>query len=351
MRKKENRPLNWLQLFTIISFAAMFVSSIVTTAATFALIHLGVIRVEEEFRPDINWLITIIAVINIPIGILVAMAFSRIPMKPIRDLVASMNRLAKGDFKTRITPGAVMKYNAAYVEVVGSFNKMAQELENTELLRSDFINNFSHEFKTPIVSIAGFARILNREGLSTQQQKEYLAIIEEESLRLSYMATNVLNLTKVENLEILTEVSRFNLSEQLRSCILLLEKKWERKALELRLNFDEHSINANEELLKEVWINLLDNAIKFSPAGQIIEIDIREAADIIAVSILNTGSEIPVEQQQKIFGKFYQADESHSAEGNGIGLAVVKKIVSLHKGTVQVSSEDSTTCFTVILPK
>lgn len=142
---------------------------------------------------------------------------------------------------------------------------MAEELENTQMLRSDFINNFSHEFKTPIVSIAGFAKLLRRGNLTDAQKEEYLAIIEEESLRLAAMATNVMNLTKVENQTILTDLTTFNLSEQIRACVLLLEEKWSRKELDLDLEFPEYTIRANEELLKQVWINLLDNAIKYSP--------------------------------------------------------------------------------------
>jgi signal transduction histidine kinase len=219
------------------------------------------------------------------------------------------------------------------------------------MLRSDFINNFSHEFKTPIVSIAGFTKLLRKGNLSQPQKEEYLAIIETESLRLSQMATNVLNLTKVENQTILTDVTEYNLSEQIRSCILLLSEKWEEKEIDYVLDFREYSIHANEELLKQVWINLLGNAVKFSPHGGTIEVRITEQPDTMTVSVMNTGSTIAPEQQAKIFRKFYQADESHAAEGNGIGLAIVKRVVELHEGTVSVASGNGRTTFTVVLPK
>ena len=228
---------------------------------------------------------------------------------------------------------------------------MAEELEGTEMLRSDFVNNFSHEFKTPIVSIAGFVKLLRRGNLTKEQKEEYLAIIEEESLRLASMASNVLSLTKVENQTILTEVKVYNLSEQIRSCLLLLENKWTKKNTEFSLEFGEVNISADEELLKQVWINLLDNAIKFSPEGSAVEIFIAENDDTVSVKITNTGSEISQEHIGKIFGKFYQADESHSGEGNGVGLAVVKRIVELHSGKVTAESENNTTTFTVFLPK
>ena len=170
-------------------------------------------------------------------------------------------------------------------------------------------------------------------------------------MRLSVMATNVLNLTKVENQTILIDVTRFNLSEQLRSCVLLLEQKWTEKDLELVLEFQEHYIQANEELLKQVWINLLDNAVKFAPQGHTIELRVCEKKDTLLVTVRNTGSQIPNEKQELIFRKFYQAEESHAIPGNGVGLAIVRCVTELHRGTVTVSSANDITEFTVTLPK
>jgi signal transduction histidine kinase len=165
------------------------------------------------------------------------------------------------------------------------------------------------------------------------------------------MATNVLNMTKIENQTILTDVSTYNLSEQLRSCVLLLEKRWMAKHLELSLEFDEYDISAGEELLKHVWINLIDNAIKYSTEYGVIVIKIREEKDIYNVSIANSGVEIPEEKRQKIFEKFYQADESHCEPGNGIGLSIVKYVVDLHQGQVSVDCKNGITTFNVQIPK
>lgn len=258
-----------------------------------------------------------------------------------------MNSLASGRYDTRIDMDGLELTR----DVSESFNKLASELENTEMLRSDFINNFSHEFKTPIVSILGFARLLKKGGLTEVQQKEYLDIIEEESDRLSNMATNVLNLTKVENQTILTDVTEFNLSEQLRSCIILLEKKWSAKALEIAVDFDEYTVQGSMELLKQVWINLLDNAVKFSPEGGTVSVRIEENDNSLTVAVSNTGPEIPQENLSRIFDKFYQGDLSHSSEGSGIGLAIVKSIVQLHGGTVEAVSSRGMNTFTVKLPK
>lgn len=347
-RKRTRKHFGLLLMFAVVVFLALLANSILTGGIVYLLIESGVLHITMT---HIGEILMLIAVISIPIGLLISMGVSKIPLKPFRDLIKSMDKLASGDFHTRVSVGPVMAKYPPFVEVCESFNKMAQELESTEMLRKDFINNFSHEFKTPIVSIAGFAKLLKRGNLSEPVKQEYINVIEEESLRLSYMATNVLNLTKVENQSILTNVTSFNLSEQIRGCILLLENKWDKKNLDFLLSFGEHTIHANEELLKQVWINLLDNAIKFSPQDQIIEVRIAESPDTVSVSILNTGPEISTEEQKRIFNKFYQADQSHAAEGNGVGLAIVKRVTELHGGSIQVSSNHDITSFTVELPK
>lgn len=350
-RRIRKQRIGMLAMFALIMFLALLINTAITTITVYLLARLGIVSVSGQVDPELGRMFLFVALVSVPVGMLIAILFSKIPLKPIRDLINGMDKLASGDFQTRVKVGPVMKRYPPFVEVTESFNKMAEQLESTEMLRSDFINNFSHEFKTPIVSIAGFAKLLNRGNLTAEQQKEYLGVIEEESLRLSYMATNVLNLTKVENQTILTDISEFNLSEQIRSCILLLENKWAKKNLEFRLMFDEHMIYANEELLKQVWINLLDNAVKFTPDYQVIEIQITEKDGCYTVAVLNTGSEILPEHQKKIFNKFYQADESHAAQGNGVGLAIVKRITELHGGKVGVCSENNVTVFTVELPK
>ena len=228
---------------------------------------------------------------------------------------------------------------------------MAEELENTELLRNDFINNFSHEFKTPIVSITGLANLLEGGNLTEEQRVQYARAIREESMRLSSMASNILNLTKIENQTILTDITQFNISEQIRSAVLLLEEKWTAKNIDLQIELNEFEIEANEELLKQVWINLIDNAVKFAPIGGMVRLEIDDKGDKLCAKVSNTGSDIPYDKQEKIFNKFYQADESHATMGNGIGLAIVKGIVDLHCGAIEVNSENGLTMFSVILPK
>ncbi len=337
-------------LFGGVVFLILLTAIVLSVIAMFLLAWLGIIGSEAgEIR--FGSILLFMSGISLIIGSMIALVLVKIPLNPINKLVNGMNSLAAGNFKTRIEYEGLIERHPTFNEITKSFNTLAEELENTEVLRSDFINNFSHEFKTPIVSIAGFAKLLKKGNLSDEQRAEYLDAIEEESMRLSYMATNVLNMTKVENQTILSDVTRFNLSEQVRDVLLLLENSWTKKNIELQLDFDEHEIEANEELLKQIWINLIDNAVKFAPRCGTVAIDIKESEASVAVTVSNTGKEIDPEKIDKIFNKFYQADESHAGEGNGIGLAIVKRIVDLHSGKVTVKSQSGMTSFTVELPR
>ena len=351
MNKEEHK-----QRFALTLLVSLFVFVIITFAAAIAvlviyiLLKSGVIETIEG-RPNFSAVVLFISLISMFIGVVITMLTSKYTLGPVNRLINQLNQLSKGDFKARLHFGKPISAHPTFKEIETSFNRAAEELEHTEMLRSDFINNFSHEFKTPIVSIAGFANLVRHGNLSEEETQEYLQVIEEESMRLSYMATNVLSLTKVENQTILTDVNEYNLSEQLRAAVLLLAEKWQQKKIEMDIQIKEHTISANEELLKQVWINLIDNAVKFSEAGGTVSIRITEKDGKIYVSISNGGKEIPKDSLTRIFHKFYQADESHASEGNGIGLAVVKKVAELHNGDVLVESESGTTTFTVMLPK
>jgi signal transduction histidine kinase len=336
-------------IFGIFVFAVLSLAIGFSVFAVWLLGKLGVITGDIE-DSSIGLIVALMSVISIIIGSGISFLLGLIPLKPVNDLINRMNRLAAGDFSTRLYFRGAWANHPSFREMSVSFNKLAAELENTEMLRGDFINNFSHEFKTPIVSIAGLAKLVNKGNLTEEQRSKYLTAIEEESIRLAAMATNVLKLTKVENQAILSDVSEFNLSEQIRSCVLLLEDKWERKELELLLDFNEYEIEANEELLKEVWINLLDNAVKFTPHCGTVSVAISEDIGKVSVTVSNTGSEISPQNLKKIWNKFYQADESHASEGNGVGLAIVKRVVDLHGGAISVRSGEGVTSFTVDLP-
>lgn len=347
---KLNKPQNPTKAVLTIVFATMvfiifFITMLIIGSIIFVLNQVGI--AEKFSSPGILLPVIGFGLASILIGTIVATILSSIPLKPVNKLIFGLNQLANGDYKTRINLG----HNSIAEELSSSFNSLASELENTEMLRSDFVNNFSHEFKTPIVSICGFAKLLQKGTISKEQQEEYLAIIVDESTRLSDMATNILNLTKVENQTILTDITYFNLSEQIRNCILMLEKKWLEKGVTIDVDFNEHNINANEELLKQVWINLIDNAVKFSPKDGEINISIKETEDVVTVFVKNNGPKLSAEELRRIFDKFYQGDTSHASEGTGIGLSIARKITELHKGTISVTSSKDETIFSIELPK
>ena len=352
MNRKDERKarLSLTMLFAGLVFVFLFLTMLLVAAVIAVLLHQNVLQLGPSPLRSTRFVV-IMALVSVLAGTALAATVGRYPLKPVNDIINAINRLASGDFHTRLAFRGPLARSSVARELTDSFNRMAAELENTEMLRSDFINNFSHEFKTPIVSIAGFAKLLRRGELTPDEREEYLSVIEDEALRLSAMATNVLNMTKVENQTILTDVAEYNLSEQIRHCVLLLERKWMAKNLELELSFGEHTIRASEELLQQVWVNLLDNAVKFTPDYGLVEVSIRAADDALAVTVVNSGSEIPPEAIPRLFQKFYQADESHAAEGSGVGLAIVQRVAELHGGSVAVESGGGRTAFTVTLPK
>lgn len=343
-RKKDPaaRALRWA--FTFFVFIILAVT--LTLSSTFEIMfaRMGLLSGLNTSQQVLSVLFSALA--SLPIGAALTTVFIHFPLRPIQRLMTAMNRLANGHFEERLDPGDFRPMK----EMAHTFNALASELENTEMLRSDFVNSFSHEFKTPIVSIRGFARLLQRGDLTEAQRQEYLNIIVDESTRLSNMATNVLNLTKVEKQSILTAVTRFNLSEQVRKCILLLEKKWGPKEISIDAEFDEYFISADAELLEQVWLNLLDNAVKFSPRGGEIKVGVSRSEDMLLIELTNHGPQIPPEQMGRMYDKFWQGDAARASEGNGIGLSVTKRIVELHKGSISVESTPQATTFAVLLP-
>ncbi|MCD8028869.1 MAG: HAMP domain-containing histidine kinase [Erysipelotrichaceae bacterium] len=340
----KNRPNRWVvsALIALFVFVVLALTAFITVIFITTLIYFGFINT-SAYHYSIPFIF--FGIDSVIIGLLVSCFVSRIPSRPLVKVIDGMQALAQGHYDTRIQLG---KFPLAQ-DMETNFNHLAEELKNTELLRSDFVNNFSHEFKTPIVSIKGFAKILKDHNLSKQQQNDYLDIIIDESERLADMATNVLELSKVEKQTILTNITKFNVSEQIRNAVILLEKKWEEKNIDFDLSFTDYYIEGSEELLKEVWINLLDNSIKFAPINGHITIFIKEIDNYLEVSISNDGEKIKEKDIKRIFEKFYQGDTSHASKGTGIGLSIVSQVVNLHKGHVSVTSNHLTT-FSVSLP-
>lgn len=284
------------------------------------------------------------------IGTCLAVLFGKYYLRPLKRLSLATKEVKRGNFKVR-----VKQENHSMSEMgilVSDFNDMVRELDSIELFRNDFINNFSHEFKTPIVSIRGFARELQRGELDEATRAEYIRIIAEESDRLANLSGNVLELSRLENQQVLSGKRAFSLDEQLRQSILLFEALWEEKELEILPELEEVRIFSNEDILAHVWKNLLSNAIKFTPRGGSIRVTLQSVGESAVVTVSDTGEGMSEEVKARVFEKFYQGDPSHHGGGHGVGLALADKAARLCGGRIEVESQVGMgSTFTVTLPK
>ena len=288
-------------------------------------------------------------VVSVIIGTCISAAVASKIVRPVREVKKAMHRVEKGDFSQRLE---VTGFNGEIDELIESYNKMAQELGGIEMFRENFINSFSHEFKTPIVSIQGFAKQLKKENLSEEKKQEYIDIIISESKRLTNLSSNILMLSKLENQQIITDKTSFSLDEQIRNCILLLEKQWTAKDISFDIDMQEIQYTTNAEMLSQVWVNIIGNAIKFSPEGSSIRIKLFKESDVITAEITDRGIGMDQQTISHIFERFYQGDRAHASEGNGLGLPLVKRIVELCNGNIRVESQyGKGTNFIVTLPQ
>lgn len=328
-------------LFALMVFVILFVTMALVFFGTHFLMYLGLVDEERFGRVPLF----LFSVVSIGVGTVLSVLFSRRPLKPLRSVMDAVDRIASGDYSVRIDLKGPEEFRA----LSSKFNHMAEELGSVELLRSDFVNNFSHEFKTPIVSIRGFAKALKWDDLTEAERDEYLDIILDETERLSSLSANVLYLSKIEKQTIVTGRKRFNLSEQLRLAAALVEPRLSEKQLALEMDGGECLVDGNEEMLRQVWLNLLDNAVKFSPTGGKITIRVKPSGEGVSVKISDEGIGMSPETKKHIFDKFYQGDRSHATGGNGLGLSIVKKIVDLHGGHITIRSSDKGSTFEVFL--
>jgi len=289
---------------------------------------------------------------SIIIGTLLSFIIGNTVLKPLSELIKATKRVMNGDYTVRLEIGWIEKHTVRELkELIRDFNEMTEELRNTELFRNDFISSFSHEFKTPLVSIRGFARQLYEGDLTPERQREFSKIILDETEYLSVLSQNTLLMTSLENKDIVTEKTLFSLDEQLRDCMIRLEPQWSAKNIEIDMDgLEDVRFYWNEQMLAHVWNNLFDNAVKFTPEGGTIRASCKRQNGFIIVVVADSGCGISEEALPHIFEKFYQADSSHSTKGNGLGLPLVKRIVELCGGTVEVSSKPGAgTEFTVTL--
>jgi two-component system phosphate regulon sensor histidine kinase PhoR len=270
---------------------------------------------------------------------------------PLGPIIDAMERIAKGDFSVHVEDQ--FQENEPFGQLVESVNTMAMELNEMEKMRQEFISNVSHEIQSPLTSIRGFAQALQNERLDPEEREHYLKVIEEESTRLSRITENLLKLASLESDHVRFEPKPYRLDRQVRNLILASEPQWEGKQIEMDVSLDEVYITADEDLLSQVWNNLIHNSIKFTPPGGKISVSLSQQDGRVCFAIRDTGVGISVEDQTRIFERFYKADKSRtrSKEGSGLGLSIAQKIIAMHKGTIQVESRPGEgATFTVELP-
>ena len=347
MKSDNNAKKNKIHTYFVIwSLIVLFSSIIVSGIVIFTLIlslNIDIFDILKE-KPFISIIVLILT--EIVVGVVMAIIIGNPIVKIMDELERILKEITKGNYKVRLKDTKYLK------EMNRNFNKMISELDSVEILRNDFINNFSHELKTPLVSIKGYAEELKRGGLTEEEKNKYLDIIINESNRLTSLSTNILNLSKVEQQQILTDLAKVNVGEEVRQVVLIELKKIEKKNISLDLDIDDCYTLANEGMLEQVFINIIENSIKFTEPNGKINIKVYEKNSKVIVKIKDNGKGIERENLNHIFDKFYTTKDKNNNIGNGLGLALAKKIIDLHEGYIEVSSEkDKYTEFTIILRK
>ena len=272
--------------------------------------------------------------------------------KPVSKILDATEKIATGDFSTRIDIEHSHDKYTEFDSISENINILAAELGKSEVLKNDFISNVSHEMKTPLAVIGNYANALADPDLDAATREKYAATLSTASYRLSGLVTDILRLNKLQNQEIKPEISRFNLSETLAESILAYESKIEEKGISLECDMDDVFVNSSASLLEIVFSNLISNAVKFTEAGGSISVELKEENDYAIISVSDTGCGMSRDVGIRIFDKFYQGDTSHSGEGNGLGLALVKKVIDIIGGEISVTSEvGKGSTFTVTIKK
>lgn len=310
------------------------------------LVDTGLSTVDQLTTPA-NIVVAII-VGSIALASAVCIGVNKTLVSPLRHMTLAMKELTQGNFSFRIDIGKKRFRIREVEEFAESFNVAARELEGTEMMRSGFISDFSHEFRTPIMSLSGFAQLLMDEDLPDNERRDYLEIIHDEAMRLSRLSERILLLSKIEATTILTDTKPVDISKQLRQTSILMEPKLSTKKATIRLTLDDYIVQGDADYLAQLWINLLDNAIKFSPQEGRIDVALYggrknegkrpNGTDYAVVWISDEGAGMGSEIRAHIFDRFYQGDASRSSAGSGLGLSLCKRIAELHGGQIDVQS-------------
>ncbi len=330
----------------IILCVACIMSFLITTLVFRIFVRLGIITKYTHASMGIYSLIALVlcAVIG---SLLLFLALNKIA-KPIIHISDCAKKVASGDFSVRVKHSGKDEIGT----LADNFNSMVDGLSKMEYLRKDFMSSVSHEFKTPIAAIQGFAELICDDSLTASERLEYSSILKEETARLSKLCSNMLRLSGLDSGTVVLKPTHFALDEQIRKVIVLLADLWQEKNLTIDTNLEKINFYGDEELLHQVWLNLLDNAIKFSEKSGSIKVSCAKLGDNAVICINNMGKIIDEQNKQRIFEKFFQCDKSHSQSGNGLGLSIVKRIVDISGGEISFeSSSQKGTTFEVIIKK
>lgn len=275
---------------------------------------------------------------------------SRRTIQPIRKISETINQIASGNFDVKIDPN---QFKAEMRDLASAINLMVNEIKSMEVMRSDFVANVSHEFRAPLSAIQGYVTLLTNPSISNEKRDEYIKLLTESTQELSGLVDNVLKLSRLESQNIVQKNVKYSLDEQLRRSVLMFERQWSEKELELDLNLPECEFYGNEEMTGQIWINLIGNAVKFTEKGGKLGVNLDTSLDNkILVTIYDTGCGMTDDVKKHIFEKFYQGDSSRKSNGNGLGLALVNTITNLLGYNISVESElGKGSAFTVSLPK
>ena len=343
MKKKRFRFRFNLQLYFMLIVMAEIAISVVV--AVILGVFLNLVAKGNILLPLTVWQVLLSLLIGASISALLGKWF----FGPITQLSDAMKKVADGDFSVRLIADKGIR---EIEDIYANFNLMAKDLGATEILQTDFVSNVSHEFKTPINAIEGYATLLQGDENLSPEMEQYVEKILFNTKRLSGLVGNILLLSKVDNQVIQSRVSTFRLDEQIRQSVVLLEPKWEEKDLEFDVDLERVEYTGDESMMMHVWNNIIGNAIKFDPPGGYVGIKMKQRDGEITVTVEDSGPGVDEEAKKHIFDRFYQADSSHKEEGNGLGLALVKRIVDANKGRVTVENRIVGGCrFTVVLPR
>lgn len=337
-RKKERFPLR-VKMIVMVQFEILL-----CVGLTF-LIDSVVHTLNSDWKVSLLWELVIISLV---VGTVATNFVSRLFFNPVKKLRQAMDKVADGDFTVRLDPEE--SASGEVQELYAGFNLMTHELKATEVLQTDFVSNVSHEFKTPINAIEGYSTLLQGCDNLDKDQQEYVEKILFNTKRLSTLVSNILLLSKLENQSIQTHREWYGLDEQIREAILSLEAAWAPKDIDFDVDLEEFEYHGNENIMYHVWTNLIGNAVKFSPQGGKIKIRLHKKEDKICFVVADNGPGLSEEAQKHLFDKFYQGDSSHKQEGNGLGLALVKRILAMVGGDVSAENIAEGGCkFTVTL--